>query len=132
MTTENVTILHNKKILWVEDDTFLMDIIAKKLSQIGAILIYATEGSQALSIAAEKKPDIIILDILLPGLDGLEILSKLKFSPHTKDIPVIMFSNSDEESQVKESEKLGASGFFIKASVTLDDIIEKISEVLSK
>ena len=125
-------VLQGKKILWVEDDSFLKDIIAQKLSHEQATLFYASEGERALVLAKKEKPDVVMLDILLPGMDGVTILSRLKESPETKDIPVIMFSNLDEKSKIDQSMHLGASGFFVKSSMTLDQIVAKIVETISK
>ncbi len=122
--------LAGKKILWLEDDKFLSDIIAQKLSHGNAKLLYAKDGNQALLVAKEQKPDVILLDILLPGMDGIEVLKQLKADPETKDIPVIMFSNLDDKEKVDQSMTFGAKGFFVKASMDLDQIIAEILKVL--
>jgi DNA-binding response OmpR family regulator len=120
-----------KKILWVEDDTFLTGIIAQKLLLQGWELIPAANGDGALALARDKKPDIIILDILLPGMDGLEVLSKLKVDESTKQIPVLIFSNFDDKEKRDKAKELGAEGYFVKASVDLDTIVEEIQKILS-
>lgn len=120
-----------KKILWVEDDTFLTGIIAQKLLLQGWELIPAAEGVRALALAHDKRPDIIILDILLPGMDGLEVLSKLKDDEDTKNIPVLIFSNFDDKEKRGRAAELGANGFFVKASVDLDAIVAEIQKIIS-
>jgi len=122
--------LTGKKILWLEDDKFLSNLIAQKLSKGGGQLIYCKNGDEAIKAASEQKPDVILLDILLPGMDGIEVLSKLKENPETKNIPVIMFSNVDDKSKVDQSINLGAKGFFVKATMDLDQIIQEILKVL--
>ncbi|MHB8860520.1 MAG: response regulator [Minisyncoccota bacterium] len=121
-----------KKILWVEDDSFLIDIIAQKLTQEQWELLYANDGAAALRVAHEKKPDAIILDILLPGIDGIEVLRQLKADEETKNIPVLMFSNLDDKEKIAQGKELGAEGFFIKATSTLESIIEEIQKVLAR
>jgi len=121
-----------KKILWVEDDSFLTDIIAQKLLGENWNLLYANEGTRALAMAHKEQPDVIILDILLPGMDGLEVLEKLKADETTRHIPVIMFSNFDDKEKVEKSKTLGAEGFFVKAMVTLETIVAEIQKVVSR
>ncbi len=85
--------LRGKTIMWVEDDKFLSDIIARKLAFHGATLQSAADGETALKLLEKEKPELILLDILLPGIDGFEILRRLKANKETKGIPVILLSN---------------------------------------
>jgi len=124
--------LAGKKILSVEDDTFLSDVIGKKLSAKGAKMKYAQNGEDALKMIEEEKPDVVLLDILLPGTDGFEVLEKIKASPSQKDIPVILFSNLSSKEDIEKGMKLGAARFLVKASVIPDEISGVISEVLNK
>ncbi|KKU68416.1 MAG: Response regulator receiver, CheY-like protein [Parcubacteria group bacterium GW2011_GWA2_47_16] len=123
-------LLSGKKILWVEDDKFLSDIIARKLSHEKCVLVNAVEGEEAIRLALSEQPDIILLDILLPGIDGFEILNRLKADPKTKAIPVILLSNLGQKSDMEKGRGLGASRFLIKATVTLDEIISEIKAVI--
>ena len=119
-----------KKIMWVEDDKFLSDLIARKLVNEKCILLSATEGEEALTVIHKEKPDVVLLDILLSGIDGFEILSRLKANASTKDIPVILLSNLGQKPDIERGSKLGAARFLIKATVTLDEIIDEIKGVL--
>ena len=119
-----------EKILWVEDDSFLTDIIAQKLSEQHWRLLYAREGATALKMVEKEQPNAIILDILLPGMDGLEVLKQLKANPATQNIPVLMFSNIDDQAKIEQSKSLGAVGFFVKAMTSLETIIAEIQKVL--
>lgn len=121
-----------KKILWVEDDSFLTNIIAQKLSEQHWELLYALEGASALKIAEKEQPDVIVLDILLPGMDGLEVLTQLKANEGTKHIPVLMFSNFDDPTKIEQSKALGAEDFFVKAMTSLETIIAEIQKIVSK
>ncbi len=121
--------LTGKKIMWVEDDKFLSDIIARKLSTQGCGLLHASDGEQALKILETEAPDLILLDILLPGLDGFEILKRIKEGPR-KATPVVLLSNLGQKSDIEKGKALGAIRFLIKATVTLDEIVEEIKTVL--
>ncbi|MFT5179772.1 MAG: CheY-like chemotaxis protein [Candidatus Paceibacteria bacterium] len=122
--------LENKTILWVEDDVFLSDIIAKKLSTKESKLLHAKDSIQAFKILETETPDIIMLDILLPGMNGYEILEKIKSDPKTKDIPVIILSNFGQKSEIEKGLNLGAERYLIKATLTLDEIFSEISSIL--
>ncbi len=124
--------LLGKKIMWVEDDAFLNDLIARKLKTEGCALVHASEGESALRQAEQEMPDLILLDILLSGMDGFEILRKLKENPKIKGIPVVLLSNLGQQSDIDKAMQLGAEHFLIKATVTLDEVIAEIQHVLEK
>ena len=127
---QNPSILEGKKIMWVEDDKFLNDIISRKLARTKCLFFHATEGEKAMAMILEHMPDIIMLDIVLPGIDGFEILRRIKADQKIKHIPVIMLSNLGQSSNQEKSKQLGATRFLIKATVTLDDILDNIKDVL--
>lgn len=124
--------LSGKKIMWVEDDKFLSDIIARKLSVQGCTLLHATEGEEALRMLEKETPDLILLDILLSGIDGFEILRRVKSNEKTKDVPVILLSNLGQKEDVEKGKSIGAARFLIKATVTLDEIVEEMKAVLKE
>lgn len=124
--------LSTKKVMWVEDDVFLSDIIARKLQSEGAKLVHASTGLQVMDLVEKERPDAILLDILLPGIDGFEILARLKAQPELKAIPVILLSNLGQKSDIEKGEKLGAEKFLVKATVTLDEIMDELRRVLEK
>jgi CheY-like chemotaxis protein len=124
--------LVGKKILWVEDDKFLKDIITRKLSKTGCMLFHASTGEEALERVSKEIPDIIVLDIILPGMNGFEILQKIKEKPEAKNIPVIFLSNLDQKSDIDKGKALGAVRFFVKATGNLDEIVDEIKVVLAE
>ncbi len=126
----NQAALAGKKIMWVEDDKFLSDIIARKLSVQGCQLFHATDGVQAFKILETETPDLILLDILLSGIDGFEILKQIKSKEATARIPVILLSNLGQREDVEKGKMLGAARFLIKATVTLDEIVEEMKNVI--
>lgn len=119
-----------KKILIVEDDEFLRTLNAKRLETEGFEVSVAVDGSEALTKLTELKPDLVFLDLLLPNVDGFEVLTKIKQDEATKDIPVIVFSNLGQPEDIERAKQLGADDFMVKANFTLDDVIEKIRGVL--
>lgn len=124
--------LEGKKVVWVEDDQFLNDIITRKLSTTKCIFFNATEGEEALKIINKEMPDIVMLDIILSGIDGFEILRRIKNDPKTKHIPVILLSNLGQASDIEKGKNLGAARFVVKATVTPNEIVEQIEEVLKE
>lgn len=123
--------LEGKIILWVEDDVLLSDIIRKKLERFNTELLHAYDSGEAFRFITEgKMPDIIFLDILLPGMNGYEILEKLKSDNKTKDIPVVILSNFGQKSEVDKGLELGAEKFLIKATITLDEVFQEADQIL--
>jgi two-component system alkaline phosphatase synthesis response regulator PhoP len=120
----------SKKILIIEDDNFLMDLISKKLKSEIYSILGAAESVEAFKLLESNKPDLILLDLLLPGIDGFEILKKVRQTEETKNIPVIVFSNLSEEKDIKKAQDLGITAFMVKANFTLDELLEKIKETL--
>jgi two-component system phosphate regulon response regulator PhoB len=117
------------KILVVEDEVFVRDLYEKILKQAGFEAILADDAKAALDKLKEK-PDLILLDILLPGIDGLQVLKKIKSDSSTKEIPVLMLTNMGEEEYVRRAVHLGASGYIIKMRIEPADLISHIKEFL--
>lgn len=121
------------RVLIVEDDKFLSELISTKLTKEGFDIILATDGETGLEQATTQKPDIILLDIMLPGMSGFDVLKKLKADADDtiKSIPVLILSNFGQESKVKEGLALGASDYLVKANFTTGEIVEKIKSTLA-
>lgn len=123
---------HGPKILIVEDDKFLRDIAVMKLKHEGFDIDSATDGGEGLEMAKKNTFDLILLDIILPGIDGFEVLKRIKEDPKLKNIPIILLSNLGQKSDIDKGIALGATDYIIKAHHTLDEIIEKIKNVITK
>jgi len=118
------------KILVVEDDSFLRELIVQKLDQEGYDVAEAVDGEEGVKQAVAQKPDMILLDLILPGIDGFEVLRKLKEDEALAAIPVLILSNLGQKQDIDKGMKLGAKDFIIKAHFTPKEIIAKIKEIL--
>jgi len=119
-----------KKVLIVEDDKFLRDLLAKKMESEGVVLFIGVDGAQGLNLALREKPNVILLDILMPGMDGYAVLENIRKNSELKDTVVIMLSNFGQKEDIEKATKLGANLFLVKAAVTLDEIVENVKEFL--
>ena len=119
-----------QKILVIEDDKFLRELIVRKLAQENFETFEAIDGEEGFKKAKEEKPDLILLDLILPGIDGFEVLSKLKEDPSLSPIPVVILSNLGQKDDVERGFKLGAVDYLIKAHFTPGEIIEKVKGAL--
>lgn len=119
-------------MLLVEDDAFLARIYAQKFEDEGFGVHLAGTGEEGLTMALRDKPSIIVLDILLPGIDGFEVLEKLKQDPATQSIPVVVLSNLGQKEDVDKATGLGAAGYLIKAHALPQDVLRKANEVLGR
>ncbi len=130
---ENVVKL-GVRVLLVEDDTFLREICSKKLTKEGYTVYEAVDGQQAIDGANELKPDIMLLDIILPGIDGFQILSQVRSSsdPKVAQIPIIMLSNLGQEDDITKAMESGANDYLVKAHFTTEEIVGKIKSILGR
>ncbi len=117
-----------KKILIVDDDQFMRELLIEKLTEIGYDVSSVSESFLALTTIKENKPDLILLDILLPGLSGLETLNVLRASDDSLHIPVILISRLDEPELIRTAQRLGADDYLVKP-FTAEVLIEKIKDI---
>lgn len=128
MTTEK-NLAH---VLLVEDDSFLANIYKTKFEMEGFKVSVAENGEAGLADAKKKNPDVILLDILLPKMDGFVALEKLKADTETKAIPVILLTNLGQKDDVQKGLELGADDYLIKAHFKPSETVEKVRKVLGK
>lgn len=121
-----------KKILIVEDDQFLLEMYSAKLKGSGFLVEIAQNGEQALSHIKEFNPDLILLDIVIPKMDGFEVLRQIRENPANKGIKVIVLSNLGQQSEVERGMSLGADDYFIKAHFTPSEIVHRINKFFEK
>lgn len=120
------------KILLIEDDPTLIEMYNLKFQESGYKVSNSTSGVDGLELAKKVKPDIILLDVILPGMDGFAILKTLKSDSVTKNIPVLLLSNLGQESDVKKGKDLGAYDYLVKANFTPSEVVEKVKSALQK
>jgi len=121
-----------KKILLVEDDKFLSEMYTTKLTDSGFEVEVSSDGQDALTKVKEQKPDLILLDVVLPKMDGFEFLQLLKKDDSTKDILVIILTNLGQKEEVEKGLKLGANDYIIKAHFTPTEVVAKVKKLLNK
>lgn len=120
------------RILLVEDDNFLRDLIYHKMVKEGFTVEQGLDGEDGLKKAIEQKPHLILLDLILPGMDGFEVLKKIREDETIKQVPVIILSNLGQKDDIEKGMKLGATDYLIKAHNTPGEIIDKVRAVLAK
>lgn len=118
------------KVVIIEDDQFLRELASEKLDHEGFLVHSAVDGPEGLRLISQESPDIVLLDIILPGIDGFEVLKRIKSNDTIKHIPVIMLSNLGQQTDIDHAMRLGAKDYIVKAHHTLDEIIEKIKQSL--
>lgn len=118
-----------KKILVIEDDPFIRDISTIKLTEHGYTVVAASDGATALQRLSETIFDVALLDLDLPDISGLDILKHIRSESGEKSIPVVVFSNKDDELLKNELVALGISGYFVKASTEFSELCSLIDSL---
>jgi CheY-like chemotaxis protein len=119
-----------KKILLIEDDKFLRELMNKKLLTLGYDVVSAADGESGLVMIKETKPDVVLLDLILPGINGFEVLEKAKQDPEIANIPVVILSNLGQGEDIEKGLALGAKDFLVKAHFTPQEIVNKLKTIL--
>lgn len=119
-----------KKVLIVEDDPMLVEIYSKKFELSGFEVSLANSGTEAISKAQEIHPDVILLDLVLPEMDGFGALKKIREDKSLDNTKIIISSNLSQEEERQKAEDLGANGFITKASFTPQEMVDKVREVI--
>lgn len=119
------------KVLIIEDDNFISKMYDKKLNLEHFVVETAGNGVEGLTLAERMQPDVILLDVMLPKMDGWEVLERLKQNPITKDIPVILLTNLGSPEDVQHGLSLGASEYMIKAHYVPTEVVQKIKALVA-
>lgn len=119
-----------RKVLLIEDDPFLVDIYTTKLKEAGFLSEIAIDGEQGLKKTKEFKPDLVLLDIVLPSIDGWEYLRKVKKDEKLNTLKIVVLSNLGQKEEVEKGIGLGVSRYLIKAHYTPSEVIREIKEIL--
>lgn len=120
------------RIVLVEDDEFLSSMYETKLTKTGYESHIAHDGQEGWDLILAEKPDLVLLDILLPKMSGFEVLEKMKADPELKKIPVILLTNLSQRNDVEKGLELGANDYLIKAHFTPNEVVMKIQKLIGK
>ncbi|MFA5178129.1 MAG: response regulator [Candidatus Paceibacterota bacterium] len=120
----------SKKILIIEDDRFLRELMSRKLLSLQFDVAVAVDGEEGLEKIKSEMPDVVLLDLILPGINGFEVLENAKKNPATAKIPVIILSNLGQSEDIEKGLKLGAEDFLVKAHFTPQEIVNKLKSIL--
>ncbi|MBI1755409.1 response regulator [Candidatus Azambacteria bacterium] len=124
---------NKKTVLIVEDDSFLSDMYATKFSSTGYEVKLAQDGKQCFDMLKEGlRPDIVLLDIVMPKMDGIALLEAVRRDEQLKHIPVVLLTNLGQESDIARGMELGAVDYLVKAHFTPSEVMKKTEEILRK
>ena len=129
--TQNAPNPSAPKILIVEDDLFLANLLSLRFKKENFEVSQAFSGNEALKKLEELRPDIILLDIILPQKNGFEVLESISQNPQTQNIPVIIVSNLGQESDIEKGKMLGAMDYYVKARLSIDELVAKVKNLVS-
>lgn len=119
-----------KKVLLVEDDPFLSQLLSTRMQKAGLDVSKAMDGEEAINFLKDNKPDLVLLDLILPKKSGFQVLEEIKADPLVKNSPVIIISNLSQESDVTRGKELGAIEYYVKARTSIDDLVARITNLL--
>jgi DNA-binding response OmpR family regulator len=119
-----------KKILLVEDDPFLIEIYKTKLTEAGFKVSVAIDGQEGIKKTEEENPDLVLLDIVLPNVDGWEYLRKISKHEKFKNLKIVVLSNLGQKSEVEKGMDLGAAKYIIKAHYTPSEVVEEVKKII--
>lgn len=122
--------MDQKKILLVEDEALIRELYARQLTKAGFMVKPASSGEEAVQILKTENFDVILLDIMLPGINGLQVLREYKVSHPNSQTTVVLLTNLGQDSIIKEGFDLGASAYLIKTSYTPDQIVQEVQNII--
>jgi DNA-binding response OmpR family regulator len=122
---------HARRVLLAEDDRFLRKAAGAMLRRQGFTVLTAEDGEEALRIARAEMPDLILLDLIMPKMQGFEVLKALKRDSETFPIPVIVLSNLGQESDSQAAREMGALDYWVKANLALEELVKRVEEVFT-
>ncbi|MBI4119782.1 MAG: response regulator [Parcubacteria group bacterium] len=120
--------MDGKTILLVEDDIFLSSLLKTRLEKEGLSVTHAKDGEEALAFLKDNKPDLILLDIILPKKSGFEVLQEIQSDPQLNKSPVIIISNLGQDTDIETGKGLGAIEYFVKAKTSIDDLVKRVKD----
>jgi DNA-binding response OmpR family regulator len=122
----------SKKVMLVEDDKFLSSLIRARLEKDGFQVAQAFDGDDAIKRLPEERPDLVILDLIMPKTNGFDVLKAISLMPGLERTPVVVVSNLAQDSDVLKAQQLGAKAYFVKVKISIDDLIGKIETLVQQ
>jgi len=122
----------SKTILIVEDDSFIQELTAKKLEKAGFTVLMVQNGQDAIKKAEEANLDLVICDLVIPHIDGFEVIAKLRSLEKTKTVPIVVFSNLADSDAFGRATAAGATKFLVKANFSLSDVVTEVENLIGK
>jgi len=126
----NLEATSQPKILIVEDESFLANVLSLRFKKENFEVIQAFDGVEALQKLQEVRPDLILLDLILPKKNGFEVLKEIENDPQIRSIPVLIVSNLGQESDITKGKSLGAIDYYVKAHLSIDELVSKVKNLL--
>ena len=123
---------HKIRLLLIEDDSLIVKIYTTRLKADGYTVVSAENGEAGLAMAQQEKPDLILLDVMMPILDGYSVLERLRTLPDFKTIPILVYSNLAQDGEIEKGKQLGATEFIVKANISPTELVNKIKSYIQK
>ncbi len=121
----------SKKIMMIEDDRFLSSLIKARLEKDGFTVTQAFDGEEAMQALKSERPNLIILDLIMPKVTGFEVLQTISITPGLAKTPVVILSNLAQDSDIQKARQMGAREYFVKVKISIDDLIGKIKTLMA-
>ena len=121
-----------KKVMLVEDDRFLSSLIKARLEKDGVTVVQSFDGDDAIKRLPEEKPNLVILDLIMPKTNGFDVLKAISMTPGIENTPVVIVSNLAQDSDIEKARELGAKEYFVKVKISIDDLIGKIETLVQQ
>jgi DNA-binding response OmpR family regulator len=118
-----------KKIMIIEDDHFLSSLVKARLEKDNFSVIQAFDGDQAIAMLRTEVPNLVMLDLIMPKVNGFEVLKTISLTPGLERIPVVIVSNLAQDSDIQKAKELGAKEYFVKVKISIDDLVAKIKSL---
>ena len=119
-----------KRIMLIEDDKFLSSLIKVHLEKDGFTVIQAFDGEEAIELLKTERPNLFVLDLIMPKVTGFEVLQTISTMPEFEKVPVIILSNLAQDSDIQKAKEYGAREYFVKVKISIDDILKKIKALV--
>jgi DNA-binding response OmpR family regulator len=120
------------KLLVVEDDPFLSSLLKVRLNTEGFTVLYAADGEAALTLLRGEKPDLMLMDLILPKKSGFEVMEAIQGDPQLNHVPIIIISNLGQDSDIARGKELGAVAYFVKAKTSIDFLVEQTKNYIQQ